>query len=66
MRAAYFSNPKAVGHHYIAKFSSSIPSKEDEKELPLALLALIMTGVSGSRTYYISFIYIQSTASLDL
>jgi len=48
MRATYFGSTKAVGYRYIDKFSSSIPAKENEKELPVALLALVMTAVNCS------------------
>jgi len=47
IQVAYFLNPKSLGYHYLNKFSSSVTSMENEKELPLALLALIMTAVSN-------------------
>ena len=36
---------KSVGFRHIHKFKSSVPANENEKELPVALLALAMTAV---------------------
>ncbi|KAF9522132.1 hypothetical protein CPB83DRAFT_899892 [Crepidotus variabilis] len=45
IKEAYFSNPRAVGFRYIDQFSSSVPDKSDEKEMPISLIALCLTGL---------------------
>lgn len=47
IRAAYFSNNHSIGYRYVDRFLSSIPAKPDEKEIPIPLLALSLTGVGS-------------------
>jgi len=46
IRAVYFSNSHSAGYRYVNHFLSSVMAKPNEKEIPIALLALNLTGVS--------------------
>ncbi|KAI9064883.1 hypothetical protein FKP32DRAFT_1553104, partial [Trametes sanguinea] len=50
IRAAYFKTPKSFGWKIVPKFSSSLPEKPDEKEIPAALLALVFAAIDDHRT----------------
>ncbi|CDO72218.1 hypothetical protein BN946_scf184970.g70 [Trametes cinnabarina] len=45
IQAAYFSSPKSFGWKITKRFTSSLPDKPDELEIPAPLLALISTAV---------------------
>ncbi|KAI0323663.1 hypothetical protein GY45DRAFT_1376158 [Cubamyces sp. BRFM 1775] len=45
LRAAYFKTPRSFGWRVVEKFSSSFPEKPEEKEIPVAMLALVSTAV---------------------
>ncbi|OSD07738.1 hypothetical protein PYCCODRAFT_1421659 [Trametes coccinea BRFM310] len=45
IRATYFKTPKSFGWKVVHRFTSSLPDKPEEKEIPAPLLALISTAV---------------------
>jgi len=45
IKSAYFASPRSLGNKFVDKFSSSIGTMPEEKELPISLVALNMTAV---------------------
>jgi len=55
LKASGFSSAASLGYKYVTEFTSSIPEKPFEKEMPKAMVALAMTAVSSKR--YLSSSY---------
>ena len=46
LQAHFFSKARSFGWRIVDHFTSSLPDKPDEKEIPAAMLALVSTAVS--------------------
>ena len=51
LQAHFFSKPRSFGWSLVERFTSSLPDKPDEKEIPAAMLALVSTAVSLTIMY---------------
>ena len=45
LQVSFFSKRMSYGHHVSHLFTSSLPDQPDEKEIPVAMLALVSTAV---------------------
>ncbi|RPD72980.1 hypothetical protein L226DRAFT_572755 [Lentinus tigrinus ALCF2SS1-7] len=48
LTSVFFRSPRSLGYRLVPYFTSSLPDKPDEKEIPAALLALVSTALYAS------------------